>query len=358
MLLLAVWLTACAPRPSVRVSQRPDYNHLFERKDGWTGADGAYTVALSEDRVLWLFGDTWVGKIREERHVDATLINNSLAIQHGKDPATATLRFYYKLSVDGHPEPFIRPADGKTWFWLYDGVLASDALYLFLIEMERVEPSGFRMVGTWLAQIENPNEAPLDWHIRLKKIPWARFSSSGDLFFGSAILEDGGFYYVYGIDEAIRDGWHHKFMILARVPKDRLWFFDRWRFYVNGNWESEIETVTHLCGEMANEYTVSFLAGLGRYVAIYTEAGISDRIVARTSPTPQGPWSGAIPIYSCPEAAWDPSVICYAAKGHPSLSSTADSLLVSYVANSTDFWKMVSDARLYRPRFLQVEFIP
>ncbi len=356
LLLLALWLTACAPKPFVTVSELPAYNALFERESGWTGADGVYSVAFPEDKTVWLFGDTWIGKIRDGRHVEATLINNSLALQRGKDPATATVQFYYRQAVDGHPEPFIRPSDGKNWFWMYDGVLAPDGLYLFLIELERAEPSGFRMIGTWLAQIANPSDSPPDWNVRLKRIPWARFSPSGDLFFGSAILEDGGFFYIYGIDEDVRNGWHHKYMIVARVPKDRLWDIDQWRFLADGAWTSDMGAITRLCGEMANEYSVSFLPGPGQYVAVYTEAGISDHIMARSAPTPWGPWSSPMSLYSCPESAWSPTVVCYAAKGHPSLASTPEALIVTYVANSTDFWEMVADARLYRPRFLKVQF--
>jgi len=29
---------------------------------------------------------------------------------------------------------------------------------------------------------------------------------------------------------------------------------------------------------------------------------------------------------------------------------------VSYVCNSTDFWKMAADARIYRPKFIRIEF--
>jgi hypothetical protein len=356
VLLLAFWLTACAPHPFVSVSELPAYNHLFDREEGWTGADGAYSVALSEDKTLWLFGDTWVGKIRDGRHVEATLINNSIAVQQGKAPAIATVQFYFRQAMDGRPEPFIRPLGGKTWFWMYDGVLASNGLYLFLIELEKAEPSGFRMVGTWLAQVANPKDYPLDWHIRLKRIPWARFAPSGDLFFGSAILEDGGFYYIYGIDEDVRTGWHRKSMILARVPKDHLWDLDQWRFLADGAWKSDAGSITRLCDEMANEYSVSFLEGLGQYVAVYTEAGISARIVARKAPTPYGPWSAPILLYTCPEAEWGPRIFCYAAKAHPSLSSATDALIVTYVANSTNFEQIIADARLYRPRFLQVRF--
>ena len=56
---------------------------LFERTDGWIGADGAYSVAFSPKRTLWLFSDTWVGKIRNGRRTDATIVNNSVGVQEG-----------------------------------------------------------------------------------------------------------------------------------------------------------------------------------------------------------------------------------------------------------------------------------
>src|SRR5262249_34487248 len=45
------------------VRARSDITALFARSDGWTGADSAYSIVLSEKRALWLFGDTWIGKI-------------------------------------------------------------------------------------------------------------------------------------------------------------------------------------------------------------------------------------------------------------------------------------------------------
>ena len=61
-------------------------------------------------------------------------------------------------------------------------------------------------------------------------------------------------------------------------------------------------------------------------------------------------------VFRCPEVDWDPRVFCYAAKGHPELAAAADELVVTYMANATDFELLESDARLYRPRFLRVTF--
>ena len=60
--------------------------------------------------------------------------------------------------------------------------------------------------------------------------------------------------------------------------------------------------------------------------------------------------------YKCPEMDWNSHYFCYAAKGHPELSLHKDELLVSYVCNADDFWKMAADPRIYRPKFIKVKF--
>jgi hypothetical protein len=52
--------------------------------------------------------------------------------------------------------------------------------------------------------------------------------------------------------------------------------------------------------------------------------------------------------------AKDKRVFCYNAKAHASLSR-GDELVVSYVANSTDFWHVAADASLYWPKFIRVK---
>src|SRR5580704_3494527 len=57
------------------------WNAVFDRRDGWTGADCAGTVDLRDGRMLWLFGDTWIGSIRGGKRLPgATMVNNSIAI--------------------------------------------------------------------------------------------------------------------------------------------------------------------------------------------------------------------------------------------------------------------------------------
>jgi hypothetical protein len=122
-LFFLLLVTGCLVQPAVRVEALAGFDALFDNRKGWTGADGAYSISLTDDLTLWLFGDTWMGDIRDGEHVNATIVNNTVAIQHGLSPSKATVEFYFGRTLAGKPGAFIRPADGRGWFWIYHGVL-------------------------------------------------------------------------------------------------------------------------------------------------------------------------------------------------------------------------------------------
>jgi len=357
--LLLVLAAACASQPDISVEVLPHYDALFQREEGWTGADGAYSLVFAQNTILWLFGDTWIGQVREGEHRNATIVNNSIGIQEGRQPPAASLNFYYRQTPDGKPAAFIQPAEDRSWFWIYHGIRNSQGLYLFLVQIGRTAGEadfGFAVIGNWLAHIPNPQDPPGRWRVRQSKIPWSQFSSAGDTLFGSALLRDDGFVYVYGTRDEKLKGALTKHMIVARVPEAMLGDFDQWRFFAAGRWVADYSKAATLCSNIANEYSVSFQTALRQYIVVYSENGFSENVVARLAPDPCGPWSDPIRLYQCPEADWHKDIICYAAKGHPELSLSADELIITYIANSTDFYRMAGDARLYRPRFVRVRF--
>jgi hypothetical protein len=113
--------------------------------------------------------------------------------------------------------------------------------------------------------------------------------------------------------------------------------------------------ITGLFAGTATEFSVCYQPSIRQYVSIYTENGMSKNIMMRLSPTPTGPWSDAYRIYECPEVKWHKTYFCYAAKAHLEISAEGE-LIVTYACNSTDFWQMAADARIYRPRFLKIKF--
>jgi hypothetical protein len=265
IILLSVLLLCCAggkPGLDIAVEALPQYDALFSNEDGWTGGDGVYSVALNEHTIAWFFGDTWIGQIKNGRHVNAILINNSVAIQNGRNPTEAEMDFYFGRAADGSPAALMRPADGRGWFWVFDGVRTAKGLYLFLIQVERTPGNAgfdFKVIGAWLGQVDNPKDPPSQWRVRQFKIPWAEFSASRGILWGSAVIQVKNFLYIYGTTEDRQNAAPRKHMILARVPIAMLADFSRWRFYADGNWVSDFSSASRLSENVPHEYSVSYL---------------------------------------------------------------------------------------------------
>jgi hypothetical protein len=356
-----LWVALASPAlgaepPVVKsAAPAPDLDALFVRADGWIGADGAYSVALSPRRTLWLFSDTWVGKVRAGRRTDATIVNNTVGVQEG---SKGRLTYTVARGRDGKPSALIVPADGRGWFWLQAGAADRGRLLLFLNQVEKTDDKsvfGFRSVGLWLGTVADADKPPESWRVEQVKMPNAVFSKERILAWGAAVLRVGDDLYVYGTDERRGKGPPDRRMVVARVPAASVGTFAAWRYYRDGAWVEDFRNPSPLAGGLATEYSVTPFGK--RYLAVYTERGLSPRIIGRTADRPWGPWSAPAVLYECPEMSRDKKVFCYAAKAHPALSSGRD-LVVSYVVNSFDFWQVAREAKLYWPRFVRVRLAP
>jgi hypothetical protein len=353
---LALAGRADPPPAVVKAEPLPAWDAKVRRTDGWVGGDGAYSVAVSPTRTLWLFSDTWVGSVRGGKRTGVTMVNNSAAVQDGHG-ADAKLTFVVRKDGDGKPASLLTPSDGRGWFWPFAAACHGGKLYLFLAQMEKADgPAafGFQAVGQWLGVVANPADDPTAWKITQHKLPWAEFTADRKLGFGSAVLAVGKDLYVYGYEERPRKGWFPaRRMVLARVPTDKVDDFKAWRFLTADGWKPEPKGLKPLADDLAVEYSVTHLPGLKRYAAVYTELGLSDRIVARFAESPEGPWSEAVLLYKCPEMKRDKKVFSYAAKAHPHLAD-GNELVVSYVVNSFELGPVINDASLYWPTFVRV----
>ena len=82
---LALVLRGAAAEAVRVVAATPDvaFNRLFERTNGWVGADAVYSIAVGPERTLWFFGDTFVGRVAGGQRTNVTMINNSVGVQTG-----------------------------------------------------------------------------------------------------------------------------------------------------------------------------------------------------------------------------------------------------------------------------------
>lgn len=358
-----------APIDQPVATPAPEWEALFQRTEGWTGGDGAGTVVVG-DRVLWLFADSWIGPVVDGKHGPlSALVNNALAIHplpapgSGIPPDPATIRFYWGAPTNaGKPTAWVTAGRPGDWFWPAGGAAIvpgarGHRLVIFLSRLRRRDSSpdiwNFRGIGTDVHWTDHPDDSPDGW-LGPQSVLCASPIPPGDrrVSWGGSALAEGDSRLVYGVDSTDN---LNKTLLLARAPGASIERFESWAFHGDGGWKPTAADATPVTQNIADEFSVS-LIGTGpaeRLVLIYSEPLFGARILARTAERPEGPWSGPVPLYTCPEPARDKRLFVYAAKAHPELSKDGE-LLVTYCVNSQDFWHMAANADIYRPRFIRV----
>ena len=311
------------------VSPAPEYEDLFRRESGWTGADGTYSYPYGEG-TLWGFSDTFFGQVVDgARQEPFRFVNNSLVLQR-----PGQLEFL--------KAPVFVPPGGKSWFWLFDGA-AEGELLLGEFDGHGDGGFGFRQVGLWYARYRlDSGGARVE---ELKRLPHFVSDPKGLITFGPAILRTPAWDYLYGVHD--KDGGRHS--VLARAPRGQMGVPGVWRFFDGTGWVREMTRVAPLFSGAAMEASVHPTRD-GGYLYLGTDAGgMGSRIVSRYAASPEGPWSEPTLVAETPEHRGD--VFSYNAKAHPELTRDGR-ILVSYNVNTSDLAKVVAEADIYRPRFL------
>ncbi len=375
------------------------WDAVFDRTSGWTGADVVGTVALGQGRVLWLFGDTWIGEVAEGAHVPGSrMVNNSVGLhggayrKMGDPPAPSEMQFHWgRNDAEGHPTAWIVPdplrVKGNTetsdaehphgWYWptggaaVVSGPHGKPCLAVFLFHIGKAEGRtgiwAFKSLGGALAMIDNFDQPLEKWHAEQHEIPFAVSTDVAkadtalrETSWGMAALRQPagtksapGVLYVYGIRN---QSPLERRLLLARVPADAVPEPGKWRVYAgDGKWSSRLQDAAPIAEDLVNELSVEEYAAGGRplLVMVHSEPVFGRHIFVRTASRPEGPWTRPTPVYSVPELDRNRTYFTYADKGHLPLSRQGE-LLISYVVNSHDFGAMFKDATIYRPRFISI----
>src|ERR1051326_7455311 len=202
-LVALAWLAAnsnaVAQAPTTAVTVTPDaaFQAMFESYgndnsllDDWTGADGALSVVLPDGRVVWDFSDTFLGFVNSDgsRPPGQPFINNSMIVQDsGK--LVQTLHGGTAQS----PTSLIIPVDQNSWYWVGDMTVEGDRLQAFVMKFIRTGPGifDFQWAGNAIASFVLPDltlESVVPTH------------GENDVMYGAALLEEGGYRYIYGTD--------------------------------------------------------------------------------------------------------------------------------------------------------------
>jgi hypothetical protein len=343
------------PFKVVSAEALPALTKRFRRTEGWTGADGAYSIPLSPRRTLWLFADTWVGKIEAGRRAGARMVNNSAAWQDTKNPKVP-LRFFWDAGKP--PRALLRPAAADAWYWPGDGAVVGGRLYLFCKVVRRKEKGAPGFQFDWFANdllcVRNPAEPPTAWKWTARRLP----SGPDDLRLGVAICLDGDYLYAYGLFPARRSKALDAPLGVARIARKQLAAHDGkgWQYWCSTSegpkWRDRPKDLVALFRDAAPEMSVGKVRGLPGLVATYTAVGLGPEIFVRQARRPEGPWSERLRVYRCPEPRG--KLLLYGAKAHAQLSRRDGELILTYCRNLGDLGEHIRRPDVYFPQAVKV----
>ncbi len=373
-LFLGLGLTL-VPIPATQsfvVDRAPDWDAVFDRTNGWTGADGIYSIPFRGTELpgssklsdtMFVFSDTFWGDVDSQgnRLPGTVMVNNTMAyLPAGAGPDPAAAQFFVGGTVAAPAAIFIPNTPNATandFYWLKDGIRVGKRTHIFAARM-RKDPAPFTRYGVSLLTIPEGDLPPFPQQEQRETPFWqAAQGNFGQIAFGGAILDLGapdclqpdGFVYVYGI----REDWLNKKVLVSRVPRDQFEDFTQWRIWDGSTWGTDIGQAAIVADRTSTEMSVTQLPD-GRFLMVFMLDTIGGVVAIRIAPRPEGPWNPYQVVYTCPPPAGRP-VFYYHCKAHPHLSDSRG-LLLSVNVNSMDFWAHFSNADIYRPRFLRLRY--
>ncbi len=377
-MLLVFMITGCSSEnvPAVeetRVLQcTPDeeWTNLWVNYEGWTGADGIYSIPLDgndrlssateKTRTLFFFSDTILGKCDKEsgEYIGAkTLVKQSAAILTGNKPDPSKREFIYGIhGKKVETNLFLEN------YWMFDGIVINDAIYVLAYETDKdMYPTQVDMVKIPLVN----GEPDFKNYSVTAKTPLMYKDDEHQIVFGMGICDNtreagspkpDGYVYIYGYRDNLKT--HSKELLVARVKKKDFPDISKWRFYNNGKWIEGVENTNNsgsvIASRVSCEMSVTPLTtGVykNKFMLVFEKDVIGGELQYAIGPNPYT-FGEPVTFYKTPEPEILPNSFTYNAKAHPHLSPEGY-ILISYNVNQQ--FTLPHNNGVYRPRFVKLD---
>jgi hypothetical protein len=273
-----------------------DYEQAFGfRRGGWAGADGAHPIPLPDGRVMWLFGDTLAGQIDASNALlpGWRMPSNSAVIQSGT---------CFTPLMGGTPQAptHLLTDSAGTRFWPASGYVdtsVTPAVLRLTASKVLIDAScgfGWRIGGIQVFTLSLPD-------LRVVSSVSAPFNQTltNVPSFGSWLLRDGGYVYLYGGAGGLRceydpAGPYPKGTYLARTTPGNL-AAGPWEYRTATGWSSNIASAVKMSfdNDAALWYQATVKYGSG-YLTTGRETPwglFGPPVNAWFSTSPAGPWT-------------------------------------------------------------------
>ena len=308
----------------------------FPDKDGWYGGDGAYSIQLDTERILWLFGDTFVSdeEGRNDRIDMDAILGTTLAISTCSENCKFKIQYYLKKKNG----KFVSSFAEEQWLWPQDPFIVGDVLFIPLIAIaptDTEELFNFNIEGHKFARIKDfsasdPNDWPVDYIDLTLAIP-----TEINAFATTSVVHDDHVYF-YPFYAHFSDDVNVLGNILARIPSDKLdnpvgaveYFTneEKWQDTLN---PSKVKIVLDAC---VSELSVRYHAADKKWIAVYlSPQNKGNQLLFQYADKLEGPWSKPesfdvnIPEINPGSPLYNRNTFCYAGKEHIEFSGDGKS---------------------------------
>lgn len=300
---------------------------FFRRTSGWIAGDGAFTVPLSDGRILWVMGDSHINDYDSATHTIPCLfqVNNAAILQHIGDwnwRNAQTLISHRK----GNKSFFRDTSNNKVYYWPISGIQLGDTVYVYYSGATHAKGGlGFASTGKdVLAKIKFPEMEVVGFH-------WLQdFDKIG---FGRGLIKskDGKYVFVYG--ERFNSTAQRFEIYVARFPSKKP--NNSWRFWNGKQWDKKVKEARPIGHSTGMTPMVAKIKH--KFLLVSTEPSVGcdmgKRIYTATGNSPTGPFTNSKTIYTIDDTLQGHYPFFYVPVAHPALINNKGELLITYNVN-------------------------
>ena len=334
------------------------FTEYFRRSgNGWTAGDATISVPLSDNRVIWLFGDSYIVPVDTNDNTLPCLfqVRNCMMVQDSAD-RSHFLTYIDSTATGINRTTFKLPESPEfQLLWPDHGFEYMDTVYIFLAHLDNTT---WDLVDIYIAKLPMPG-------LEIAEI--ALLPHKAGYTFGRCVLTDtaAGYHYIYGN----KVNWIVWEPFIARCPLGGL--FGEWEYWTISGWSSDINALWKI-SELPVSPSYSVVTIDGHYYLItqengYLTCGLGREIYAYECDYPTGPFINKRLLYTEESMFHERYLLTYNAFSHPYFTED-NKLLISYNVNDwvdtlepyvcpsqcVNVWTDRMDADTYRPKFVRV----
>lgn len=352
--LIVLCLTSAAAEIPTPAHSDDTFTVVFRQTNQWVAGDVATSVPLSDGRVLWLFGDSYIGQFEPASGTLPALFNarNAAWLQSTNDP----LHPQTLCNFGGQDKSLFRPppaagdSESRPWFWPASGFQMDRTVYVYLTKLAKTPEGGmwgFKNVGQYWAKMSFPG---------LKVTGYVELPGFNGIQFACGFVQDEGsrFTYAFGNKRHGTASDVYVARFLAKRPETN------WTFWDGHGWSADVTNAAVIAQGASTSANVCRVNG--KFLLVTTQFSVAcdqgREIYLSESGSPAGPFSPRQRIFTVDDAVNGHHPFFYMAEAHPEFIN-ANGLLITYCINgyepcvpTTVHGRMNPD--FYRPRAIRL----